>query len=407
MKKRIITNATADVALPSKVEAGTPIVIQVAPEGKYPQIVDDPEAEGGQREVVQILDRAAMDTLVANFEKAKSEAEAKGTKYGVLVDADHSSEVSTNTAAMAWVTRLFVDDEKGLMAEIEPTSLGAEKINGKVYRFVSGAWTLDENDRPETLVSIGLTNKPNLPVGAIVNAVSEGKKGEPGVASNGDVTAGEPTEPVGNAEEGAKAGEPEPPPVVAITDNPDVSQEGVINMNLKEKLGLPEEATDTEIEQAVDALIERCAGMDAVQNALGLEETATNQDVLEAVNAVIENCGALQAQNAEAEQERLTNEAEALVAKNEDVLPEELHDEIKEQYIEDPETAKATVANYRRIYDRAVLNSVKREPQKAPVKIARNAAKVPHVGGVSAVIAAAGGDADAINAALLKMAKNK
>lgn len=409
MAKRIITNATAGVTLPSTVEAGTPVTIQVAPEGRYPQIVDDPSAEGGQREVVQILDRAAMDALVSNFEKAKAEAEAKGAKYGVLVDADHSSETSTNTAAMGWVTRLFVDDEKGLMAEIEPTTLGAEKINGKVYRFVSGAWTLDEDDRPETLVSIGLTNKPNLPVNAIINAAAHDERnGGTGVDQNGDVTSAEPEPTVGSAlDDGAQNGESEPPPDdVAINDNPD-NQEGETRMNLKEKLGLPEEATDVEVEQAVDALIERCAGMDAVQNALGLEEAATNQDVVDAVNAVIENCGDLQAQNAAAEQERLVNEAQDLVAENEDAIPEEMQEEIVEQYVEDPEAAKATVANYRRIYDRAVLNSVKAEPAKQKTVVIRNAeAKKPvEVGGMSAVLASAGNDPVAINAAIIKMFK--
>ena len=106
MSKKVVINTAAVAALPEAAEVGKPITIQLAPEGRYPQLVDDDVAEGGQREVVQVLDRQAMDTLVANFEKAKAEAEAKGQKYGVLVDADHSSETSTNTAAMGWVTKL-------------------------------------------------------------------------------------------------------------------------------------------------------------------------------------------------------------------------------------------------------------------------------------------------------------
>ena len=46
MSKRIITNATAGVTLPDSVVVGKPITIQVAPEGKYPQFVDDDTAEG-------------------------------------------------------------------------------------------------------------------------------------------------------------------------------------------------------------------------------------------------------------------------------------------------------------------------------------------------------------------------
>ena len=410
MSKQIITNATAGVTLPDSVEVGKPITIQVAPEGKYPQFVDDDTAEGGTREVVQILDRQAMDTLVANFEKLKAESEAKGQKYGVLVDADHSSETSTNTAAMAWVTRLYVDDEKGLMAEIEPTSLGAERINGKVYRFVSGAWTLDEDCRPETLVSIGLTNKPNLPVGAIVNASQVGEVKSKAGVENADVTPMKPDDTTTKSDDdnGEPSGEPEPSPGAVANDksniNPD-TQEGVINMNLKEKLGLPEEATDVEVEQAVDALIERCAGMDAVQNALGLDETATNEQVVEALNAVIENCGTLQAQNEAAEQEKLEGEADALIAENDDVLPEEVREEIKEEYLEDPEAAKATVANYRRCFERAVLNHAKETvvAERKAVVIKNSTAKRPtDVGGMSAILNSCKGDASAIKDAIAK-----
>lgn len=411
MSKRIITNATAGVTLPDSVEVGKPITIQVAPEGKYPQFVDDDTAEGGAREVVQILDRQAMDTLVANFEKLKAESEAKGQRYCVLVDADHSSETSTNTAAMAWVTRLYVDGEKGLMAEIEPTSLGAERINGKVYRFVSGAWTLDEDCRPETLVSIGLTNKPNLPVGAIVNASQVGEVKSTAGVEDIDVTPNQPDDTATKSDDdnGEPNGEPEPPPGAVANDNnnninPD-NQEGVTNMNLKEKLGLPEEATDVEVEQAVDALIERCAGMDAVQNALGLDETATNEQVVEALNAVIENCGDLQAQNEAIEQEKLEGEADALIAENDDVLPEEVREEIKEEYLEDPDAAKATVANYRRIYERAVLNHAKQSVvAERKFTVIKNAtAKRPvEVGGISAILNSCKGDASAIKEAIAK-----
>lgn len=408
MSKPIVINAMSGVALPEKVEAGEAIVIQVAPEGKYPQIVDDPEAEGGQREVVQILDRKAMDTLVENFERERAAAEAKGEKYGVLVDADHSSETSTNTAAMGWVTRLFVDPEKGLMAEIEPTSLGAEKINGKVYRFVSGAWTLDAADRPERLVSIGLTNKPNLPVSPMTNAAKEANNADPGTApdTGAGVTDDGGSAAGGDATGYGEAGADEP--TAGSVQEEEVISEGDGNMNLKEKLGLPEEATDADIETAVDALIERCAGMEQVQNALGLEETATNEEVLNAVEAVINQCGDLQAKNEEAEKAALANAADALIAENEDVIPEEVREEVREEFIEDPEKAEQTVANFRRIYDRAVRNAMRMGSGEQKVKTAvvfRNAeASRPSVG-IAGIIASCGGDARAINAAIAQMHK--
>ena len=427
---KVITNA-ATAQLPDSAELGKPITIQLAPEGRYPQIVDDDSAEGGQREVVQILDKQAMDTLVANFEKAKAEAEAKGQKYGVLVDADHSSETSTNTAAMGWVTKLFVDPEKGLMAEIDPTSEGVEKINGKVYRFVSGAWTLDDDDRPETLVSIGLTNKPNLPVAPMINAAKEGKTEQDGAggAANAEAVAvthdddpsGKPAPseepaPVGNGD----AGETDAPPdngaknAETATDGGDgtslTTEKETEDMNeIKTLLGLPEEATDEEIIAAVSALVERCSGMEQVTNALGLDETATNEEIVEAVDAVVNQCGDLQAKNEAIEQEKLVNEAEALVAENEDVIPEEMVEEIKEEYVEDPEKAKETVANFRRVHDRAVLNAAKgAEPKVRTAVVFRNSdARRPVVGGIAAIVESCGGDPVAINAALAKMAKKQ
>lgn len=422
MKHPVITNA-ATAQLPDSAELGKPITIQLAPEGRYPQVVDDDSAEGGQREVVQVLDRQAMDTLVANFDKARAEAEAKGQKYGVLVDADHSSETSTNTAAMGWVTKLFVDPEKGLMAEIDPTSEGVEKINGKVYRFVSGAWTLDDDDRPVELVSIGLTNKPNLPVAPMINSAAKNADGTEGAGDGGDagpqvVTRGEdnPREAANNADEGS-AGEPEAPPDNAAQNADAGDGEGIEtekekeDMNeIKTLLGLPEEATDEDVAAAVSALVERCSGMEQVTNALGLDETATNEEILEAVNAVVNQCGDLQAQNEEAETARLNAEAEALIADNEDVIPEEAVEEIKEEYVEDPEKAKETVANMRRVYDRAVRNAVRAgaqaEPKVRTAVVFRNSeARRPSVG-IAGIVADCAGDPVAINAAIAKMYKH-
>lgn len=420
MNHPIITNA-ATAQLPDSAELGKPITIQLAPEGEYPQVIDDTDADGNatQREVVQILDPKAMETLVANFDKAKAEAEAQGRKYGVLVDADHSSETSTNTAAMGWVTKLYTDPEKGLMAEIEPTSLGAEKINGKVYRFVSGAWTLDDDNRPVELVSIGLTNKPNLPVAPMINAAKAAKNDASGTqpddtgagVTNADGSAaadaggdnkgddGNPATQPGDAAQNAGGG-----------DADGATQKETASMNLKEKLGLPEEATDADVEAAVDALIEKCAGMEQVQNALGLEETATNEEVLEAVNAVVNQCGDLQAKNEEAETARLNAEADQLVAENEDVIPEEAVEEIKAEYVDDPEKAKETVANMRRVYDRAVRNAVRAgaqaEQKTRTAVVFRNSEARRPVVGVAGIVASCGGDAKAINAAIAQMYKH-
>ena len=284
-----------------------------------------------------------------------------------------------------------------------------------MYRFVSGAWTLDDDDRPQELVSIGLTNKPNLPVAPMTNAAkaaknSEGSGTQPTGEGVTNADANDGAAGAGDGAEGADGSEPvKPDEGGADNDNPNAAQnaaEGENNMDIKVKLGLPEEATDADVEAAIDALIAKCEGMEAVQNALGLEPTCSNEEVLEAVNAVVNQCGDLQAQNEAAEQERLTEEAETFVAENEEVIPEEVKEEIKEEYIEDPEKAKETVANYRRIYERAVLNSAKAEPKVRTAVVFRNSeARRPSVG-IAGIVADCAGDPVAINAAIAKMYKN-
>lgn len=391
MNKSIIINATKNAVLPEKVETGKPIVIQLAPAGEYPQFVDSTDDNGNatQKEVVQILDDKAMQTMVANFDKAKDEAEAKGQKYGVLVDADHSSETSTNTAAMGWVTKLFIDPEKGLMAEIEPTSLGAEKINGKVYRFVSGAWTLDDDNRPQELVSIGLTNRPNLPVAPMTNA-AKANNGEPSGTQPSDGEGVTKQTQVANADADTAESAKE------TTTTETTTQEGAINMDLtsiKEKLGLPPEAADEEVMTVIEALVERSAAMDKIQNALGYDETAKNEEVVEAVNACLKNAEELQAKEEAAVKEKLNSEAEAFVAENEEVLPDdEIKAEVKEEYIEDPEKAKATVANFRKVHDKAVLNAKAAAPKEQPKAINWKAAKKPVAVNFDTLLAEAHGD---------------
>ena len=416
MSKRIFTNATKNAVLPESVEVGKPIVIQLAPAGEYPQFIDDTDENGNatQREVVQILDEQAMNALVANFDSAKADAEAQGRKYGVLVDADHSSETSTNTAAMGWVTKLFVDPEKGLMAEIEPTSLGAEKINGKVYRFVSGAWTLDEDNRPQELVSIGLTNKPNLPVAPMINAQAAKKEG-PGVRK--DVTDGVPSA-TANADDNKGGENAETPLAVEAHDTPaPEAGKGEITMGLKEKLGLPEEATDADVEAAVDVLIEESKFAENVRNAMGYDEGSTpaegfetvNEEVLAAVNGCVNTCGELQARNEEIERERLEDEAETFVSENAEVIPEEMVEEIKDEYVEDKEKAEETVANFRKVHERAILNAARSahttDDAPKPRRAFRNAEAKKPVLGMAALVAQCNGDPKAINAAIDKMCK--
>ena len=405
--KKPILNSAVNAPLPESVEAGRAFVIQLAPKGEYPQFVDDPDHPGQQNEVVQIIDDQSIKTLVDNF------------KDKVLVDADHSSETSTNTRAYAWVTKLYVDPEKGLMAEIEPTTVGAAAINGKEYRFVSGAWTLDDDGRPVELVSIGLTNKPNLPVAPMINAQgakgNDAGDGNPNAGNaavtqkkspeaNAPATKNDDAQSAANPDGSHKAAEEEAA-AKAAAEAEAIEKKRKFDMDIRTKFGLPAEATDEEVEQAIDAVLGKCAAMEQVANALGMEPTASNEDIQEALNAVLENCGALQTQNAEMETARLNAEADQLVAENEDVIPEDAVDGIKEQYASDPEAAKETVANMRKVYERAVRNAkaASAPTAKKPVSINWSSAKKPVAINMESMLADCGGDPAKENEVLRSM----
>lgn len=403
---KAINSAIPSAALPEEVEAGKPFTIQLAPLGNYPNVVDDDEHPGEKRDVMQIVDEKAVQSMVDNFTDK------------VLVDADHSSETSTNTAAMAWVTKLFIDPDKGLMAEIEPTTEGADKINGRVYRFVSGAWTLDDAGRPVKLISIGLTNRPNLPVAPMLNAqTADGvAKADAGAgdgathtdgdhAGSADADGGAEEAKARNADDDVEPGEGDDLGG-EDEDSAETKAKEQLKMDIKEKLGLNPEATDEEVETAVDALIERAATVDAVNEAMGLQSDAndgavTNEQTLEAVNAVVAKCAELQEAANAAEEEKVKAEAEEFVSQNEDVIPEEAVEDIKEEYIEDKEKAEATVANFRRVHERAVLNCSK-DVKAAPkhVVINRTSGKRPAVASNAAPWSECGGDPEAENKAI-------
>ena len=143
--------------LPDKVAAGEETEVQIAPWGVYPQF--DPEKK---RTVEQIVDETAGQRLLENF----------GGE--ILVDADHGSENGGSTEALAWITELRADPDTGLWASMRWTDKGAAAVSGRRYRFVSAAWHLGEDGRPDRLASVALTNKPNIPAKPILNRESAG-----------------------------------------------------------------------------------------------------------------------------------------------------------------------------------------------------------------------------------------
>ena len=132
-------------------------------------------------------------------------------------------------------------------------------------------------------------------------------------------------------------------------------------------------------------------------------------EALEQAERTHEEMKNLQAKNEEIEKEKLEGEAEEFVSANADVIPEEMTEEIKNEFVEDKEKAEVTVANFRKVHDRAVLNAAKAaqnaKPKQEPVKKAINwrEAKKPVALNFEAALAEAGGDPEKENEIIKNM----
>ena len=197
---------------------GVPLSVQLSPFGEF-ALHDGGKMNG----TVQHCTRDAFEAMVANWKAAGSP--------DILVDVDHASATGGSTEAAAWARNLRVED-CGLCADFELTPRGRELIGGRQYRFVSPGWTLAADGTPLALCSVGLTNRPNLPVKPVVNADDAGGR-DP--------------------------------------DDPKPDNEGHPTMDIKmiaAALGLPETATEEEILAAVKAMKDKeAAAAEAAANA--------------------------------------------------------------------------------------------------------------------------------------------
>lgn len=196
--------------LPDRVSAGEALTVQVTPFGDWPH-----------GECVQHVTREACESMISAWTKAG--------KPEILVDFDHDAEDGKSTVAAAWASNLRIDDERGLVADFKFTDKGAEAVSSRRFRFLSPCWDVEvgrwrdggkeaKNEKdapaevtPSRLVSIALTNKPNIPVDPVLN-----RDPEPGVKTVED-----------------KKGKSMDP------------------KKIREALGLPEDATDEQVFAAI------------------------------------------------------------------------------------------------------------------------------------------------------------
>ena len=246
--------------------------VQLAPLGNYPAITTS-----GKR-VDQLCDKQAYDQVAKVFNEAGRELQ---------VDFDHRSEVSDDSVAAGWIVKVWSDDTRGLLGDIKVSGKGAKALNELDYRFASAAFELADDGRPQKLLSLALTNRPNMEnIEKVYNSKME---------------AGTETQ------------------VASLS----TSEEQNMTLEIKQALGLPEDATDAVVLNGIQSLNGK------------LKEYMDKEKAAEAEAAVSE-------------------------------LPETCREDFKKLYADNPEAAK-TVIN-------SVLNVLK---EKAEAKEAKPEVEQP------------------------------
>lgn len=159
MTGKYILNAGAAAPADAAVSAGDETLVQLVPLGTWPQW-----DETGKR-FEQVCTEETFQRLIDAFPGE------------VLVDADHASErggEARDSRAYAWIQALSIDETGALCGAFRWTDIGAEAVSQRRYRFVSVCWECDQGEEknewtPVRLVSVALTNTPNIPARPILN----------------------------------------------------------------------------------------------------------------------------------------------------------------------------------------------------------------------------------------------
>ncbi len=189
----------------------------IAPLGEFTGVIPGDKPQ----KVMQVVDKPALELLKNRFD-----AQSKDVNFpGLLVDFDHfSSDTDKPSEAAGWINALE-NRADGLWAQIRFSDVGEAAVKGGRYRLVSPVWDHEPigngRVRPTRLVSVALTNDPNLK-GLV--PLSNRQTGDPG------------------------------------TGNPNQQPKGNNSMDYKaallKLLGLPAEATDDQISAATTPALE-------------------------------------------------------------------------------------------------------------------------------------------------------
>ena len=155
-----LSNALKEVSRQKDASKPKTSVIVIATEGDSKNIIPDENEK--EVPIIQRVDQAALNSIVDTFEKEGRD---------VLVELDHTSMFpERSTEAAGWIKEMYLSPEgNAVMANVEWTPMGVEKLQGKNYRYHSpvylGPVVKDGEDLVmpiESISSVALTNTPNL-----------------------------------------------------------------------------------------------------------------------------------------------------------------------------------------------------------------------------------------------------
>jgi phage I-like protein len=162
-----IANQTAAQTIPFVVLQDS--WVQLSPYGDFPH------GKGLQR-----VDRAAAETLTSNFHSFSGKIGRRFAGVPFYVghpDVPGFENTYLDQKAYGWVMALESRDD-GLYGQIKWSKAGNELLENAHYKFLSPYWEAAEIGfekgrkvfRPQSLISVGLTNQPNIPVLALANS---------------------------------------------------------------------------------------------------------------------------------------------------------------------------------------------------------------------------------------------
>lgn len=188
----------------------------------------------------------AGELIIENWKK-------DGSK-DILCDVDHSSVDTSDTSAAGWVSELRIDKEAlRLKGTLTVSEKGARLLNGVEYRYLSPVLLFTEQNEAYYLDSVALTNTPRL----------------------------QELRPVYNSKNFTIENEPEEKPEESIV-NIDEQKEFELMNEIKQILGLPEEATEEDIKASVAELVEKVKAV--AEEEAKAEAERLQEEAEEAVN---------------------------------------------------------------------------------------------------------------------------